>query len=181
MSVTLVNQWSGTFSQTLTFGTTAPELQSTPIALTSGTSVGGGSGTPTAGNWLICIIGWNQKSLPSSTVGVGDDTHSFWRPGNELTSTWAVSTATANVRTAIWYTPNLALAPGNIYVAPSGVQAGMAYLVIEIAGAGPWDTVTGINTNYAALITGQPQSLKARLGQVGPRNASAPAENLELP
>jgi soluble lytic murein transglycosylase len=36
-------------------------------------------------------------------------------------------------------------------------------------------------TNYAALITGQPQSLKARLGLVGPRDASAPAENLELP
>jgi soluble lytic murein transglycosylase len=36
-------------------------------------------------------------------------------------------------------------------------------------------------TNYAALITGQPQSLKARLGMVGPRDASAVAENLELP
>jgi soluble lytic murein transglycosylase len=36
-------------------------------------------------------------------------------------------------------------------------------------------------TNYAALITGQPQSLKARLGSVGPRSAGAPAENLELP
>ena len=36
-------------------------------------------------------------------------------------------------------------------------------------------------TNYAALITGQPQSLKAKLGTVGPRDASAPAENLELP
>jgi soluble lytic murein transglycosylase len=36
-------------------------------------------------------------------------------------------------------------------------------------------------TNYAALITGQPQSLKARLGWVGPRDATAPAENLELP
>ncbi|WP_408598109.1 transglycosylase SLT domain-containing protein [Limnohabitans sp.] len=36
-------------------------------------------------------------------------------------------------------------------------------------------------TNYAALITGQPQSLKARLGFVGPRNASASAENLDLP
>ena len=36
-------------------------------------------------------------------------------------------------------------------------------------------------TNYAALITGQPQSLKARLGTVGPRSASAPAENLDLP
>ena len=36
-------------------------------------------------------------------------------------------------------------------------------------------------TNYAALITGQPQSLKAKLGMVGPRDATAPAENLELP
>jgi soluble lytic murein transglycosylase len=36
-------------------------------------------------------------------------------------------------------------------------------------------------TNYAALITGQPQSLKARLGSVGPRGANAPAENTELP
>jgi len=36
-------------------------------------------------------------------------------------------------------------------------------------------------TNYAALITGQPQSLKSRLGMVGPRDKSAPEENLELP
>ena len=36
-------------------------------------------------------------------------------------------------------------------------------------------------TNYAAIITGQPQSLKARLGNVGPRNAQAPAENTDLP
>ena len=36
-------------------------------------------------------------------------------------------------------------------------------------------------TNYAAIITGQPQSLKARLGQVGPRSASAPTENTDLP
>ena len=36
-------------------------------------------------------------------------------------------------------------------------------------------------TNYAAIITGQPQSLKARLGTVGPRNSQAPAENTDLP
>ena len=36
-------------------------------------------------------------------------------------------------------------------------------------------------TNYAALITGQPQSLKARLGAVGPRDVSAPEVNRELP
>ena len=36
-------------------------------------------------------------------------------------------------------------------------------------------------TNYAAIITGKPQSLKARLGSVGPRAATAAAENTELP
>jgi soluble lytic murein transglycosylase len=36
-------------------------------------------------------------------------------------------------------------------------------------------------TNYAALITGQPQSLKNRLGLVGPREASAMEPNRELP
>jgi len=36
-------------------------------------------------------------------------------------------------------------------------------------------------TNYAALITGQPQSLKNRLGLVGPRDAGVAAINTELP
>jgi soluble lytic murein transglycosylase len=36
-------------------------------------------------------------------------------------------------------------------------------------------------TNYAALITGQPQSLKSRLGSVGPRDAAAPDTSVDLP
>jgi soluble lytic murein transglycosylase len=36
-------------------------------------------------------------------------------------------------------------------------------------------------TNYAALITGQPQSLKSRLGRVGPRDAREPEPNKDLP
>ena len=36
-------------------------------------------------------------------------------------------------------------------------------------------------TNYAALITGQPQSLKARLGTVGPLDAAVPDTSTELP
>jgi soluble lytic murein transglycosylase len=36
-------------------------------------------------------------------------------------------------------------------------------------------------TVYAALITGQPQSLKARLGSIGPRDAAAAAPNTDLP
>lgn len=36
-------------------------------------------------------------------------------------------------------------------------------------------------TFYAAMLTGQPQSLKARLGVVGPREAAQPAPNGDLP
>ena len=36
-------------------------------------------------------------------------------------------------------------------------------------------------TNYAAILSGQPQSLKARLGTIGPRTGVAEPENKELP
>lgn len=36
-------------------------------------------------------------------------------------------------------------------------------------------------TNYAAILTGQPQSLKARLGAVGPRDAGQPETDKTLP
>jgi soluble lytic murein transglycosylase len=36
-------------------------------------------------------------------------------------------------------------------------------------------------TIYAAILTGQPQSLKERLGRVGPRDAALPEPNRELP
>lgn len=36
-------------------------------------------------------------------------------------------------------------------------------------------------TNYAAIITGQPQSLQSRLGRVGPRDAAAGEANSDLP
>ncbi|MBC7468169.1 MAG: lytic transglycosylase domain-containing protein [Ramlibacter sp.] len=36
-------------------------------------------------------------------------------------------------------------------------------------------------TNYAALLTGQPQSLKARLGKIGPRDASQPEPYRDIP
>ena len=36
-------------------------------------------------------------------------------------------------------------------------------------------------TSYAALISGQPQSLKARLGAIGPRDLQATEINRDLP
>lgn len=36
-------------------------------------------------------------------------------------------------------------------------------------------------TNYAAMLTGQPQSLKARLGMIGPRDERLPEPNKDLP
>lgn len=36
-------------------------------------------------------------------------------------------------------------------------------------------------TNYAAMLTGQPQSLKSRLGKIGPRDTNSAAVNKDLP
>jgi len=36
-------------------------------------------------------------------------------------------------------------------------------------------------TMYAALISGEPQSLKARLGKIGPRDKDDPPEDTDLP
>ncbi|MEO5606571.1 MAG: lytic transglycosylase domain-containing protein, partial [Polaromonas sp.] len=36
-------------------------------------------------------------------------------------------------------------------------------------------------TNYAAILTGQPQSLKSRLGMIGPRDAAVPEPYKDLP
>ncbi|MBK6004854.1 lytic transglycosylase domain-containing protein [Ramlibacter ginsenosidimutans] len=36
-------------------------------------------------------------------------------------------------------------------------------------------------TLYAAMLTGQPQSLKARLGMIGPRDVTLPTPNIDLP
>ena len=177
----VVNQWAATFAQPAAFGNMPPALQSTVIALNSSTSVGGGSGTPSAGNWLFCIAGW-QAGLAASTVGDADDIHSFWRPGDVTTSEWAVSSPSGKTRTSIWYTPNLARAPGDVYVAPSGAQAGRACLVVEVTGIGPWDTVTGITTAYANstrslnLTLAAPSSASFQIAAVtGDNSLAAPA------
>lgn len=172
MAVSILNQWASTFAQSLTFQQTPSALQSTVIALTPANSVGGGSGTPTAGNWLVLIAGWNQKSLPAVTMCANDDAHAFWRPGNVTTSTWAVSPSSGNTRVAVWYTANPLNAALKTYAAPSGLMAGMAVLVVELSGTGPWDTITGINTNYAAgattlnLALGAPSGSSFAIGAV---------------
>ena len=165
MAVAIANQWSGTFFQPATFGLTPPALQSTVIALTPANSVGGGTGTPTAGNWLFCITGWNQNQVVSTTHAIADDVRSFWRAGNVTTSTYAVSTSAGHPRVSAWYTPNLIRAPGDVYIAPSGAVDGRACLVVEVSGLGPWDTVSGIATNFASSATSLSLSLGAPAAQ----------------
>ena len=171
LAVSVTNQWSATAVQPSSTGITPSTLQSVVLPLTLANSVGGGTGIPTAGNWLVCITGWNQNGIGNLTVGVSDDIHSFWRPGNENTSTWAVSLGTGNTMTSVWYTPNLARSPGYVYVAPTGAASGMTVLVVEFAGLGAWDTVSGINTNYANttslnLALGAPAALSLIIGAV---------------
>ena len=158
----IVNQWAASYSQLAQFGTTLPALQSCVIGLNPDYQAAPGTGVPTAGNWLVAICGWNQAGLSAATAGVSDDIHSFWRPGDETSSTWAVSSSSGQTRTAVWYTPNLARAPGWVYAAPSGAMAGLTVLVIEVSGlSSPWDVVTGIDTNSADAATSLGLSLSA--------------------
>ena len=81
-----------------------------------------------------------------------------YNAGPSRPRSWRGSTGGATVDAAIW-AENVPFAETRDYV----------------------KKVMSNTTNYAALITGQPQSLKARLGQVGPRDGTAPVPNSELP
>ncbi len=136
----VVNQWTLPVAQSPAWGTSLPGIASAAIRLTPANSVGGGSGTPTAGNWLFVLTGWNQDSgLAPATINVGDDLAQWWRPA-------APSAAAGGTRTTIWYQPNIPLI-GTVYVSPSAFVEGMAPLVVEVGGLGPWDTVTAVNAN----------------------------------
>lgn len=172
MTIAIANQWAGSYFQPVT-PPCGPAMQSVVIQLDSGTSVGGGTGTSTAGNWLFAVVGWQQDTaLPPVTFGVGDDVHSWWRPG-------PVSTSTGKSRAAIWYTPNIARQVNYVYVPPDGAGDGVTVLVAEVSGLGPWDTVTGTTANYAAaaktlaMSLGAPSGSAFTIGTVSGDNASA--------
>jgi hypothetical protein len=173
--VSVVNQWSSGYAQGTTMSTLVPLLQSCTVPLTSGYSVGGGSGTPTAGNWLFCVASWTQDpALASVHTGIQDDIRSWWRE-------FPAAGATGNTRTTIAYTPHTARAAGTIYVAPDGPIAAITVLVVEVSGLGPWDTAgAGYPvTNYAAAATslslsgGAPGAASFFIGAVGGDNTAA--------
>ena len=140
----VVNQWAATTPHNPVFGPSLPLNASTVIPLDPASSVGGGSGVPTPGNWLFTVIGWHAAQTPV-TVAVGDDLHSFWRPQ-------APSAASGGSRTTIWFTPNLIGSPGYVYIAPSGIRAmASAPWSWRSPGSAPWDlTVTSAGSAPAA-------------------------------
>ena len=156
----VVNQWAGTIAQPSVFSQLPAPCASVVVTLDPSASVGGGTGTPTAGNWLFAIAAWNSAgadplppALPPVTVSAGDDTHQWWRP---LTP----SPTAGGTRTAVWYQPNI-IPPATVYVAPSGFATGTAVLVAEVAGLGPWDEVTGISSGYGTGAESVSMSLAA--------------------
>jgi hypothetical protein len=157
----VVNQWSNGVFQPTAFTSMPAGCGSCVVPLNPSASVGAGSGTPTEGNWLFALIGWNlaaQDSVPGNppsavvpqiTVWVGDDTHMWWRaapvtpesPGQVIPDgplCW----------THIWYQPNI-IPPQRVYVAPTGFCTGLSVLVVEVAGLGDWDAVTAYVSNGA--------------------------------
>ena len=146
MAGVIVNQWSAVFTQNPQFGFSAPACTSVIVSLNASTSVGGGTGIPSAGNWLFTVTGWHQGGSAAATLAsVGDDTHQWWRPATP-------SNPAGTTRTTIWYQPNI-LPPSVVYVAPDGYSAGMAVLVVEVSGLGAWDQVGGYATSYANSAT----------------------------
>jgi hypothetical protein len=149
----IVNQWSNSIGQGTTFASITSSLQSCVVQLNNTYSVGGGSGTPTAGNWLFAIASWTQDpSLAEVHIGVSDDARNWWRQ-------YPASSISGKTRTSISYAANISSpslpVPAYVYVAPDGQTAALTVLVIEVAGLGPWDTVgAGYPvTNYAAAAT----------------------------
>lgn len=141
-----VNQWTGTVTHSPVWGSSLPGLSSCDVDLTPANSTGLGTGTPTAGNWLFVLAGWNAAA-GAATVSVGCDTHQWWRPAQP-------SNAAGMTRTTIWYQPNI-IPPSTVYVAPSAYMDGLAVTVIEVP-LGPWDQVTTLASNYAAGATSLP-------------------------
>ncbi len=151
--VSVVNQWANSVGQGTAFTTLTPALQSCVVQLTNTFSVGGGSGTPTAGNWLFVIASWTQDpALAEVHVGVSDDGRDYWRQ-------FPASSISGNTRTTIAYTCNIGSPsvplPSYVYVAPDGQLAALTVLIVEVSGLGPWDTVgSGYPvSNYAAAAT----------------------------
>ena len=149
----VVNQWANSYGQGTTFGSITSSLQSCVVPLNPASSVGGGSGTPTAGNWLFAIASWTQDpAIINVHTGTSDDTHQWWRE-------FPASGPGDNVRTAVAYVPNIgtgsssSIVPQYVYCAPDGAVAAINVLVVEISGLGPWDTVTSTDVNYTAAGT----------------------------
>jgi hypothetical protein len=139
-----VNQWSNSYGQDTVVSTSVPVLQSCVTPLNAAYKVSTGSGISTEGNWLFAIVTWTQDpTLAEAHVSVGDDIHSWWRQ-------FPASSISGKTRCSIAYTPNIARTVNNVYVAPDGEITAVNVEVLEISGLGPWDTLVGTASNYAA-------------------------------
>ena len=178
-SPAVINQWANSYGQGTTFTTITSALQSCVVPLTPAFSAGPGSGVPSPGSWLFTIASWTQDpQIAQVHIGTGDDIHSYWRE-------YPASLPGGNTRTAISYTSNLAgigtsgQTAGNVYVAPDAEIAAINVLVVEVAGLGPWDTVTGTTTGYTSsgtsvsLSLGAPAHAAFTIAGVGGDNASS--------
>jgi hypothetical protein len=148
----------------------APSPAVSPLALEldSATSVGGGSGTPTSGNWMFAVVAWRQDAGTAgvlqypSTNTICDDTHNFWIPVS------VVGPETGIVRTAVWMAPAFR-APQFVFASPTAYQSAVTLLVFEVTAAVPWYEVAAFATAYTnqGLSVTQSQDTAAGLFSAG--------------
>src|SRR5215472_16691778 len=103
----------------------------TPLSTTAGN---------TSPNWLFAIVSWRQDAGTAgllqytSSVSVRDDAGNFWFPVRVNGPNSGV------IRTGVWAAP-AARSAERIYISPTGYQASLAALVIEVTAVGPWFTI----------------------------------------
>jgi hypothetical protein len=150
VAVSIVSTWAAAQALPSGYSVPPPAAQSLAVPV---------SNTGAGGNWLFALCSWRTPAPGIlTTVAVGDDAHAaspgcnVWEP---LGAPNGTSPLSGNVAVSIWYCRN-AFAAQNVYAAPTGPVISVAVQVLEVSGLGPWATLAGAVTGYAAAATTGP-------------------------
>ncbi len=119
-----------------------------PYVSSDVTCPAGNSGT--AGHWMIAV--WAVRQEPNgtpATAAVGDDAHNYWEPLGPPAGT---SSASGVTRCGIWVSRS-PRAAGTAFLSFTSPVASALFIVAEVAGLTPWESLSGIVTNFANAAT----------------------------
>jgi hypothetical protein len=140
----VVNVWESWASGSYTYAKVGPGSQFTTLLLTPDNSfLAGGTGVPTAGNWLFAVSSW-QSSEDQAVMYASDDQHNFWQPLG-ISGTGKVRIATMCVQNA--------RAPSFVCFSSSAFVRDATYTVVEVSGLNAGFILDSVATNTTASGT----------------------------